>query len=135
METDTNTTQDNVAEQKAVQFDEDTKATDGGAPVTSSEQKPEYKAGQMLTISDVVSLIKDKYKRDIKLMISPSWQMTDGSAIEFLDGEFTPPTQVASARLRFRNMLTVEQGVMKVIVEMSDLTFSRQAASLDTASK
>ncbi len=124
---------DNVAEQKAVQFDENTKTTDGGPAVSPANNAPEYKAGQLMTINDVINAIKDKYKRDIKLLVSPAAQMTDGSAIEFLDGEFTPPTQVASARLRFRNMLMVEKGIMKIIVEMSDLTFGRQAASLETA--
>ncbi len=81
------------------------------------------------TIIQACKLIGAYYKRDFKdLQFTGPMQFIDGGVCEFVDNG----TVVATARMRFKNQMTVDNktGAMMVPAYLTDLAFRRDSISV-----
>lgn len=95
-------------------------------PAPQQPQDPGF-----MNMPEVYKMITQHYSREFNnLRIMFTGQMLDGSPIDFVDSDLQ--TSVASGRLRFRNMLTVDEKSkeLKMVVMISDITFSRPQAPM-----
>lgn len=96
---------------------------------TPQQQQPQDPG--FMNMPEVYKMITQHYSREFNnLRIMFTGQMLDGSPIDFVDSDLQ--TSVASGRLRFRNMLTVDEKSkeLKMVVMISDITFSRPQAPM-----
>jgi len=98
-------------------------------PAQQEPQKPAN--GQLATynIMQACSLVREQTKCG-DLRLDTAYQITDGSAIEFIDK--STGKQLAAGRLRFANSLFVDQGNGNISVPayISDLSFFKSALNV-----
>lgn len=92
-------------------------------PVTPPSHQPHM----MTSLAQIGEQISKHYGKGFEgLRYRFPMQMTDGAIVEFVDVSGETPAIIASARLRFRNRVLVqENGDMYAEILMSDLAFSR----------
>lgn len=88
-------------------------------------------ATSLYNVSTAVQIIAKHYEREFpKLSFNTQSQITDGTTVDFIDTSMN--VTVATARLRFRNKLTInnETGDMFISVDLSDMSFTKPSVNL-----